>query len=51
VRRAAEGIQALNEKYKSDRPCIFYLFHRPRLWNEKNNSGWATNASAASSPI
>jgi cellobiose phosphorylase len=32
--RAGEGIQALNEKYKSDRPCIFYLFHRPRRWNE-----------------
>jgi len=37
VRRAAEGIQALNEKYKSDRPCIFYLFHRPRLWNEQEH--------------
>ena len=34
LRRAAEGIQALNEKYKSDRPCIFYLLHRPRRWNE-----------------
>lgn len=27
------GIEALNETYKNDRPCIFYLFHRPRLWN------------------
>jgi cellobiose phosphorylase len=28
-----EAIQALNETYRDDRPCIFYLFHRPRLWN------------------
>jgi cellobiose phosphorylase len=33
LRRAGEGIQALNHKYLSDRPCIFYLFHRPRRWN------------------
>ncbi|MHB0983912.1 MAG: cyclic beta 1-2 glucan synthetase, partial [Thiobacillus sp.] len=25
--------EALNETYQEDRPCIFYLFHRPRLWN------------------
>jgi cellobiose phosphorylase len=31
--RAREGIQALNRTYRNDRPCIFYLFHRPRLWN------------------
>ncbi|MDT7042203.1 GH36-type glycosyl hydrolase domain-containing protein [Candidatus Nitronereus thalassa] len=31
--RAREGIQALNETYREDRPCIFYLFHRPRVWN------------------
>jgi cyclic beta-1,2-glucan synthetase len=35
IRRAIRGITALNEKYKTDRPCVFYLFHRPRLWNEK----------------
>ena len=34
LRRAGEGIQALNQKYKSDRPCIFYFFQRPRRWNE-----------------
>ncbi|HEY5297339.1 MAG TPA: glucoamylase family protein [Verrucomicrobiae bacterium] len=33
TRRAVEGTQLLNEKYKSDRPSIFYLFHRPRRWN------------------
>ncbi|WP_339799823.1 glucoamylase family protein [uncultured Marinobacter sp.] len=27
------GINALNETYRDDRPCIFYLFHRPRCWN------------------
>lgn len=30
---ARESIQALNDTYNSDRACIFYLFHRPRLWN------------------
>jgi cellobiose phosphorylase len=33
LQRASEGIQALNQKYKSDRPCIFYFFQRPRRWN------------------
>ena len=31
---ARDGIRALNEKYVEDRPGIFYLFHRPRTWNE-----------------
>ena len=31
--RARAGIEALNETYGDDRPCIFYLFHRPRVWN------------------
>ena len=30
---ARAAIQALNETYREDRPCIFYLFHRPRAWN------------------
>ncbi|MHB8919777.1 MAG: GH36-type glycosyl hydrolase domain-containing protein [Halothiobacillus sp.] len=30
---ARAAVQALNETYREDRPCIFYLFHRPRLWN------------------
>ena len=33
LERTSEGIQALNQKYKSDRPCIFYFFQRPRRWN------------------
>ncbi|MEJ2653361.1 MAG: cyclic beta 1-2 glucan synthetase, partial [Gammaproteobacteria bacterium] len=30
---AHASVQALNETYREDRPCIFYLFHRPRVWN------------------
>ena len=33
VRLAREGIEQLNQKYESHRSNIFYLFHRPRLWN------------------
>ncbi len=33
VAHARAGVEALNETYREDRPCIFYLFHRPRLWN------------------
>lgn len=28
------GIEKLNTKYASDRPNIFFLFHRPRRWNQ-----------------
>ncbi|MGA2871609.1 MAG: cyclic beta 1-2 glucan synthetase, partial [Verrucomicrobiota bacterium] len=35
LRRACEGVQTLNKKYQTDRPCIFYFFQRPRRWNEK----------------
>ncbi|WP_273209163.1 GH36-type glycosyl hydrolase domain-containing protein [Marinobacter subterrani] len=31
--RARAGVEALNDTYRDDRPCIFYLFHRPRQWN------------------
>nr|WP_320050490.1 glucoamylase family protein [uncultured Desulfuromonas sp.] len=30
---ARAAVLALNETYREDRPGIFYLFHRPRLWN------------------
>lgn len=30
---ARESVQALNETYHEDRSGIFYLFHRPRVWN------------------
>ena len=36
LQRARQAIEALNEKYRGDRPSIFYLFHRPRLWNEQD---------------
>jgi Cellobiose phosphorylase len=31
---ARTAVQELNETYNEDRPCIFYLFHRPRVWNQ-----------------
>ena len=34
LRCARAGIEMLNAKYASDRPNIFFLFHRPRRWNE-----------------
>ena len=30
---ARAAVQALNETYRDDRPGIFFLFHRPRVWN------------------
>jgi len=30
---ARAAVQTLNETYREDHPCIFYLFHRPRVWN------------------
>ncbi|MCC5797792.1 MAG: hypothetical protein JJU48_10785 [Methylophaga sp.] len=34
VRYASNAVNTLNETYRNeDRPCIFYLFHRPRVWN------------------
>ncbi len=30
---ASAALVALNETYREDRPGIFYLFHRPRVWN------------------
>ena len=34
LRHVREGVIALNEKYRRDRPGIFFLLHRPRRWNE-----------------
>ena len=38
---AARGIRTLNGKYATG-DDVFFLFHRPRLWNEKQNvwMGW-----------
>ena len=33
IAHARSGIEALNLAYQTDRPCIFYLFHRQREWN------------------
>ncbi|MEX1214606.1 glucoamylase family protein [Saccharospirillum sp.] len=30
---ARAAVETLNNTYRDDRPCVFYLFHRPRLWN------------------
>ncbi|MEA4855796.1 MAG: cyclic beta 1-2 glucan synthetase, partial [Solidesulfovibrio sp.] len=30
---ARAALEALNATYRDDRPCIFFLFHRPRDWN------------------
>ena len=35
VQLAAERIEALNEKYPRDRGDTFFLFHRPRRWNPR----------------
>ncbi len=35
---ARQGVRALNAKYAADRPGIFYLLHRPRLWNEREKA-------------
>ncbi len=34
IRLAQAGVEVLNAKYQSDRPSIFFLFHRPRRWNK-----------------
>jgi hypothetical protein len=33
---ARSAVETLNATYREDRPNIFYLFHRPRLWNPVN---------------
>ena len=35
VQLARQGIEALNEKYRSAKGDIFFLFHRPRRWNPR----------------
>ncbi len=39
---ATTGVSDLNKKYGRDRSDVFYLFHRQRLWNEKQGvwMGW-----------
>ena len=33
VAHARAAIEALNARYRDDRRSVFYLFHRPRVWN------------------
>jgi cellobiose phosphorylase len=42
LRVASEAISALNEKYGGTDRTRFYLFHRPRRWNEREGvwMGW-----------
>ncbi len=42
LRAAREGIEALNARYGQGVPERFFLFHRARLWNAKENRwmGW-----------
>src|SRR6202163_1126665 len=42
VAAAPSGIRALNAKYRNGGADVFCLFHRPRLWNPKQNvwMGW-----------
>jgi cellobiose phosphorylase len=35
LRLAQKGIEGLNEKYKDSKGDMFFLFHRPRRWNPK----------------
>jgi cyclic beta-1,2-glucan synthetase len=35
LRLAQQSIQKLNEKYRSAKNDTFFLFHRPRLWNPR----------------
>jgi cellobiose phosphorylase len=39
---AAAGVRALNQHYGGGKQDAFYLFHRPRLWNERQGvwMGW-----------
>src|SRR4029078_11988856 len=41
---ASAGIKTLNAKYRTGDEDVFFLFHRPRLWNPKQNvwMGWET---------
>jgi cyclic beta-1,2-glucan synthetase len=39
---AIQGVKSLNERYASGAEDVFYLFHRPRRWNEREGvwMGW-----------
>lgn len=35
---AQHGIEELNKKYRSEKNDLFFLFHRPRHWNPRENT-------------
>ncbi|MCY7410601.1 MAG: glycosyltransferase family 2 protein, partial [Chitinophagales bacterium] len=37
VNSAKQGIEELNKKYNREKKDLFFLFHRPRLWNSREN--------------
>ena len=47
---ARQGIEALNEKYRSLKGDIFFLFSARGASIPASGFGWVTSASAASSP-
>ena len=42
IKAATKGIEELNSKYRQNGRDVFHLFHRKRLWNEKQGvwMGW-----------
>jgi cellobiose phosphorylase len=42
IAAGVDGIRALNERYAGGADDVFYLFHRPRQWNERQRvwMGW-----------
>ncbi|MCF8079203.1 MAG: cyclic beta 1-2 glucan synthetase, partial [Desulfobacterales bacterium] len=38
LRRARQGIEALNDKYRQPEGAVFFLFHRPRRWNPRDRT-------------
>ena len=42
VQAAIEGIRELNQKYVRETGDVFHLFHRPRIWNDRQGvwMGW-----------
>ncbi len=42
LQAAVGGIEKLNSKYERESGAVFYLFHRSRMWNEKQGvwMGW-----------
>ena len=46
---ARNRIKNLNERYGKEKNEIFFIFHRPRKYNQKDGSGWGMNAKGENS--